>query len=75
MPEHVSLRDTRRTGNRFNVRTISKTKHTLRGTFMESGAVRDAQQPTQDVYSIPYVSGSCIGETGRPLDVPIKEYA
>jgi hypothetical protein len=33
----------RRIGNRFNVRNIYKTKHTLRGTLMKAGSVRDAQ--------------------------------
>jgi hypothetical protein len=32
----------RRTGNRFNVRTILKTKHTLRGTLMKIGPAIDA---------------------------------
>jgi hypothetical protein len=40
-------------GNRFNVRTIFKTKHTLRGTLMKTGLVRDIQQTKQCVYSIP----------------------
>jgi hypothetical protein len=31
-------------GNRFNVRTIFKTKHALRGTIMKTGPVRDAEQ-------------------------------
>jgi hypothetical protein len=43
----------RRIGNCFNLRTIFKTKHTLRGTLMETGLVRDAQQMKQCVYSIP----------------------
>jgi hypothetical protein len=34
----------RRIGSRFNVRTIFLTKHALRGTLMETGPVRDAQQ-------------------------------
>jgi hypothetical protein len=34
----------RRIGNRFNVRTIFKTKHTLRGTLMKTGPVTDASR-------------------------------
>jgi hypothetical protein len=34
----------RRIGNRFNVRTIFKTKHTLRGTLMKTEPVRDASR-------------------------------
>jgi hypothetical protein len=65
----------RRIGNRFNVRTIFKTKHTLRGTLMKTGPVRDAQQTKQCVYSIPCDSGRWyIGETSRPLEVRIKEH-
>jgi hypothetical protein len=30
-------------GNRFNARTIFKTKHTLRGTLMKTGLVRETQ--------------------------------
>jgi hypothetical protein len=39
-------------GNYFNVRTIFKTKHTLRGTLIKIGPVRDAQQMKQCVYNI-----------------------
>jgi hypothetical protein len=42
----------RLTGKRFNVRTIFKTKHTLRGAVTKTGPVRDAQQPKQCVYNI-----------------------
>jgi hypothetical protein len=47
--------------NSFNVRTTFETKHTLRGTLMKSGPVRDC--------------GRCyISETRRPLEWRIKEY-
>jgi hypothetical protein len=60
---------------RFNLRTIFKTKHTLRGTLMKTWPVRDVQQTKQCVYSIPYDCGRCyIGETSRPLGVCIKEH-
>jgi hypothetical protein len=62
-------------GNRFNVRTIFKTKHTLCGTLMETGPVGDVQQLKQCVYSIPCDCGRCyISETSGPLEVHIKEY-
>jgi hypothetical protein len=65
----------RRIGNRFNLRTIFKTKHTLRGTLMKTGPVRDTQQTKQCVYSIPCDCGRCyISETSRPLEVHIKEH-
>jgi hypothetical protein len=56
--------------NRFNVRTMFKAKHTLRGTMMKTGPVRDAQQTKQCVYSILCDCGRCyVGETSRPLEV------
>jgi hypothetical protein len=64
----------RRIGNRFNVRTIFKTKHTLRET-MKTMPVTDAQQTKQCAYSISCECGRCyIGETSRPLEVRIKEH-
>jgi hypothetical protein len=65
----------RRIGNRFHLRTIIKTKYTLRGVFMKTGPVRDTQRTKQCVYSIPRDCGRCyIGETSRPLEVRIKEH-
>jgi hypothetical protein len=62
-------------GNRFNVRTIFKTKHALRGTLTKIGPVRDAQQTKQCVYSAPYDCDRCyIGETKRPLEIRIKKH-
>jgi hypothetical protein len=56
----------RHTGNRFNVRTIFKTKHTLRGTLMKTGTDKEAQE-IWCVYSIPLDCGICyIGEKSRP---------
>jgi hypothetical protein len=63
------------TGNRFNVRTIFKTKHTLRETLMKTGSATDGQQTKQCVYSIPCDNGRCYnGETSRTLEVRIKEH-
>jgi hypothetical protein len=39
----------RHIGNHFNLKTIFKTKHTLHGTMMKTGPVRDAQQTKQCV--------------------------
>jgi hypothetical protein len=65
----------RRIGNRFNFRTIFKTKQTLRGRLTKTGPVRDAQQTKQCVYSIQCDCGRCyIGETSRLLQVRIKEH-
>jgi hypothetical protein len=62
-------------GNRFNLRTIFKTKHTLRGALMKTGPVRDAQQTKQCVSSIPcYCGRRYIGETRKPVEVRIKEH-
>jgi hypothetical protein len=64
-------------GNRFNLRTIFRTKHTLRGILMKTGRLRDAQQTKQRVcvYSIPCDCGRCyIDETCRCLEVCIKEH-
>jgi hypothetical protein len=61
--------------DRFNVRIIFKTKHTLRRTLMKTGPVTDAQQTKQCVYSTPCDCGRCyIGETSRHLEVRIKEH-
>jgi hypothetical protein len=59
--------------NRFNVRTIFKTEHTLCGTLMETGPVTDAQKMTQRVHNIPCDCGrGYIGATNRPLEVRIE---
>jgi hypothetical protein len=62
-------------GKHFNDRAIFKTKHTICGTSMRTGPVRDGQQTKQCVYNIPCDCGKYyIGETGRPLEVCIKEH-
>jgi hypothetical protein len=59
----------RHIGNRLNLRTIFKTKHTLRGTLMKTEPVRDAHQTKKYVYSIPCDCSRCyIGETSRFSD-------
>jgi hypothetical protein len=63
------------TGNHFCVRNIFKTNHTLHGTMIKTGPLRDAQQMKQCVYNIPCHCDRCYsGKTSRPLDVCIKEY-
>jgi hypothetical protein len=77
MPGHGISKKFRCTGNRFNVRTIFRTKHTytLCGTLMKTGLVRDAHQTKQCVYNIPCDCGRCfLCKTSRPLEVCIKEH-
>jgi hypothetical protein len=65
----------RRIGNRYNIRTIFKTKHTLRSSLMKTRPVRDPLQIAQCIYSIPCECGrNYIGETGRPLAVRLCEH-
>jgi hypothetical protein len=56
----------KRRGNRYNIRTIFKTKHALRSSLMKTGPEKDPQQTAQCIYSIPCECGrSYTGETGR----------
>jgi uncharacterized protein (UPF0335 family) len=65
----------RRIGNRYNVRTIFKTKHTLQGILITTRPDRGLQQTRQCVYSIPCECCGCyIGVASRPLEVCIKEH-
>jgi predicted GIY-YIG superfamily endonuclease len=65
----------KRTGNQYNIRTIFKTKHTLRSSLARTRPKRDPQQMAHCVYSIPCECGrSYIGETGRPLAARIREH-
>jgi predicted GIY-YIG superfamily endonuclease len=65
----------RRIGNRYNIRTIFKTKHIPWGTLMTIRPDRGLEQTMQCVCSIPCECGRCyIGETSRPLQVRIKEH-
>jgi hypothetical protein len=64
----------KRIGNRYNIRTIFKTKHTLSSSLMKTRPERHPQQTAQYIYSIPCECGrSYIGETGRPLAVQVRE--
>jgi hypothetical protein len=65
----------KRIGNRYNIRTIFKTKHTHRSSVMKTRLERDEQQTAQCIYSIPCECGrSYIGETSRPLAVQLREH-
>jgi hypothetical protein len=61
--------------NRYNIRTIFKTKHTLRSSLMKTRPERGPLQTTQCIYSIPRECGrSYIGETSRHLAVRLREH-
>jgi hypothetical protein len=61
--------------NRYNIRTIFKTKHTLRSSLIQTRPERDLQQTAHCVNSIPCECGrSYIGETGRTLAVWLLEH-
>jgi hypothetical protein len=65
----------KRIGNRYNIRKIFKTKHTLRSSLMKTRPERDPLQTAQCFYSIPCECGrSYIGETDRPLAVRLREH-
>jgi hypothetical protein len=62
-------------GNRYNIRTFFKTKHTLRSSLMKTRPERDLQQTAQCINNIPCECGrSYIGETGRPLALRLREH-
>jgi hypothetical protein len=65
----------RRIGNRYNIRTILKTKHSLRSSLMRTRPERNPLHGAQGIYSIPCECGkSYISETGRPLAVRLREH-
>jgi hypothetical protein len=65
----------RRIGNQYNIRTIFRTKHTLRSLIVRTRPKSDPQQTANCVYSIPCEYGrNYTGETGRPLAVCIHEH-
>jgi hypothetical protein len=62
-------------GNCYNIRTIFKTKHTLRNTLMRTRPMSDLQLTAHSIYNISCKCGrSHVGETGRPLSVRIGEH-
>jgi hypothetical protein len=62
-------------GNRYNIKTIFKTRHTLKSLLMRTGLERSPQQMTHSICSIPCECGrSYVGETGRPLGMWLREH-
>jgi hypothetical protein len=62
-------------GNRYIIRTIFNTKHTLMSSHMKTRPERDPLQRAQCIYSIPCECGRrYIGETSRPLAVRLHEH-
>jgi hypothetical protein len=65
----------KRIGNRYTIRTIFKSKYTLRNTLMRTRPMSDPQLTAQCIYNIPCECGrSYVGETGRQLSVRIGEH-
>jgi hypothetical protein len=65
----------KRIGNLYNIKTIFKTKHTLRDTLMRPRPVNDPQLTAHWIHNIPCEYGrNYVGETGRPLSVRIREH-
>jgi hypothetical protein len=61
-------------GNLYNITMIFRKKHALRSSLMRIRPQRDPQQTAQYVYSTPFECDRYyIGETGRPLAVPLCE--
>jgi hypothetical protein len=66
----------KRIGNRYNIRTVFRTKHTLRSSLMKTRPERCPLKTAHCVCSIPCECGrSYIGETGRPSAVQIREHS
>jgi hypothetical protein len=64
----------KRIGNRY-IRTIFKTKYTVRNILMRTRPMSDPQLTAQCIYKIPCECGRIyVGETGRPLSVRIGEH-
>jgi hypothetical protein len=63
-------------GNKYNIKTIFKTKHTLRNIFIRTKPDTKSQLRIRHCfYSIPCECGrSYIGEMSRPLGIHIKEH-
>jgi hypothetical protein len=66
---HFQKKKFRRIGNRFDNGNIFKIEHALRGTFITTGTLKDAQQKKKCVYSIPFDCDTyCIGRSSRHLE-------
>ena len=66
----------RRIGNKFNIQTSFSSRNTLRSQIVNTKPMDMIQRTKECVYNIP--CGECdfsyIGETGRPLDIRLKEH-
>jgi hypothetical protein len=61
--------------NLYNIRTVFKTKHTLRSSLIKTRSKTDPQQMAQCLCSIPCECGrSCVSKTGRPLAMWLHEH-
>jgi hypothetical protein len=64
-----------RIGNRYNIRTIFKTKHKIRNTLMRTRPTSDPHLTAHCIYNIPCKFGrSYVGGKGRLLSVRIGEH-
>jgi hypothetical protein len=65
----------KRIRNQYNIRKISRMKHTPRSSLMRTRPERDPQLMAQCDHSIPCECGrSYIDETGRPLAMQLDEH-
>jgi predicted GIY-YIG superfamily endonuclease len=65
----------RRIGERYNIKTVFKTRQTLHSFLTRTRPHREVQDMRQCIYSIPCECGRCYtGETGRPLGIRIREH-
>jgi hypothetical protein len=65
----------RRIGEWYNIKTLFKTRQTLRSMLIRTRPNREVQDMRQCIYSIPCECGRCyIVETGRPFSVQIGEH-
>lgn len=65
----------RRIGNDYNVRTAIRTTNTIRSMLTKTKPDNENQRTKNCIYKVPCECGkSYIGETGRPLQVRIKEH-
>jgi hypothetical protein len=65
----------KRVRNCYNIRTIFRTKRTLRSSLMKTRPEGDPQQTAQCICSVPCECGrSYTGERGRPAAVRLREH-
>jgi hypothetical protein len=66
----------RRIGDLYNIQTSFSSRHTLRSQLVHTKPMDMLQHTKECVYNIP--CGDCdvtyIGETGRPLEIRVKEH-